>query len=199
MKKTIVLAALMLSAVAGFGQESRQDASISITDVISPGVHGNTPVALVTSNTGGILGSYRFMLTPKSALEANYGYAQNTNYFQYDGIQQFIPIHTYQEEFSVAYVYSLNFHRYSPFVEAGPGAMIFTPILDNGTGRQDAKKSTNIGGMFGAGVAYELSPSFDIRAEYRGFFVKAPSFITDFQTNRYTVIMTPAIGVAYHF
>ena len=29
-----------------------------------------------------------------------------------------------------------------------------------------------IGGLFGAGVAYELSPSFDIRAEYRGFWDK---------------------------
>ena len=54
--------------------------------------------------------------------------------------------------------------------------------------------------MFGAGVAYELSPSFDIRVEYRGFAVKAPDFGTaSFTTNRYEVISTPAIGVAYHF
>jgi opacity protein-like surface antigen len=199
MKKTIVLAGLVLSAVTGYAQESRQDASISGFDLITPSVHGNTPVQIKTSNTVGVLGSYRYMLTPKSALEVNYSYAQNTNYYQYAGIQQYLPIHTLQQEFSAAYVYSLNFHRYSPFVEAGPGAMIFSPVKDFGTARQDAKRNTNIGAIFGAGVAYELSPSFDLRAEFRGFFVKAPSFIDDFKTNRYTVIMTPSIGVAYHF
>jgi outer membrane immunogenic protein len=49
-------------------------------------------------------------------------------------------------------------------------------------------------------VAYELSPSFDIRAEYRGFLGKTPNFgITDFSVNRYRVNSQAAIGVAYHF
>ena len=30
--------------------------------------------------------------------------------------------------------------------------------------------------MYGAGIAYEISPSFDIRAEYRGFVTKVPTF-----------------------
>ncbi len=199
MKKTMVLAVLVLSAVAGFAQESRQDASISGIDVVTPGVHGNTPVALVTSNTAGILGSYRYMLTPHSALELNYSWAQNTNYYQANGIQVWVPIHTMQQEFSAAYVYSLNFHKYSPFIELGPGVMFFSPIKDYGTGRLDAKRNSNIGGLFGGGVAYEISPSFDVRAEFRGFFVKSPSFVDDFKTNRYNVIMTPALGLAYHF
>ena len=58
------------------------------------------------------------------------------------------------------------------------------------------------GALFGGGVAYELSPSWDIRAEYRGFLVKTPNFSLPngiFNTNRYEVISTPAIGVAYHF
>ena len=61
---------------------------------------------------------------------------------------------------------------------------------------------TDLGGMFGGGVAYELSPSFDIRVQYHGVVVKAPSFGVQsgaFNTNRYEVISQPAIGVAYHF
>lgn len=78
--------------------------------------------------------------------------------------------------------------------------MIFTPILDNGTTRLDSRQNIRVGGLFGAGVAYEISPSFDIRAEYRGFVLKTPDFnITAFNSNRYYVISTPSIGIAYHF
>ncbi len=78
--------------------------------------------------------------------------------------------------------------------------MIFTPIRNSGTNLLDTKQNTNVGALFGGGVAYELSPSFDIRAEYRGFVVKAPDFgLTNFNTNRYEVISMPALGVAYHF
>ena len=198
MKKMMVLGALMLSAAAGYAQESRQDVSISGTGVIAPSVHGANPVALNPTKTGGLLASYRYLLTPHSALEVNYSYAQNTNKFSTSN-EPVIGIHTLQQEFSAAYVYSRNYHNYNPFVEAGPGAMIFSPVRDSGTTSLDVKRNTNIGALFGAGLAYEISPSFDIRAEYRGFFVKAPSFNDSLKTNRYTVVSTPSIGVAYHF
>jgi opacity protein-like surface antigen len=198
MMKMMVLGALMLSAAAGYAQESRQDVSLSGTGVISPSVHGANPVALNPTKTGGLLASYRYMLTPHSALEVNYGYAQNTNKFTYSSDLP-VGIHTLQQEFSAAYVYSRNYGNYSPFLEAGPGVMIFSPIRDAGTGTLDAKRNTNIGALFGGGLAYELSPSFDIRVEYRGFLVKAPSFEDKFKTNRYTVVSTPSLGFAYHF
>jgi outer membrane immunogenic protein len=198
MKKTIFLGALMLSAAAGYAQESRQDVSISGFETLNPIVHGNS-VTLTPTHTTGVLASYRFLLTPKSALEVNYSFAQYTNYYQYSGNLTYNPIHTRQQEFSAAYVFGLNFKNFNPFVEAGPGVIFFSPIRDNGTDRLDAKRNTGIGGLFGAGVAYEISPSFDIRAEYRGFLVKAPNFIDDFKTGRYEVMSMPAIGIAYHF
>ena len=54
--------------------------------------------------------------------------------------------------------------------------------------------------MFGAGFAYEISPSFDIRAEYRGLVTKVPTFgDSQFTTNRWYQISEPTVGVAYHF
>jgi outer membrane immunogenic protein len=198
MKKMMLLGALMFSAAAGYAQESRQDVSISGFGLIGPTVHGATNVVMTPTKTAGVLASYRFLLTPRSALEVNYSFAQNTNYFVYGGSLTRNPIHTRQQEVSAAYVFGLSFKRYNPFVEAGIGALIFTPILD-GTYTLDAKQKTGIGGLFGAGLAYEISPSFDIRAEYRGFVVKAPSFTTTLETNRYEVVSMPTIGVAYHF
>lgn len=199
MKKMMVLGALALSAATVLAQESRQDVSLSGTVPISPQVNGNA-VQLNATKTLGLLASYRYMLTPRSALEVNYGYAQNSNKF----IVSFANarVHTLQQEFSAAYVFSLNFRNFNPFAEAGAGAYTFTPLYDAGTTYKDAKTNTNLGGLFGVGVAYEISPSFDIRAEYRGFVTKAPDFKepqNEFKTNRYEVLSTPAIGIAYHF
>jgi outer membrane immunogenic protein len=198
MKKMMLLGALMLSAAAGYAQESRQDVSFSGTGFFGPQVNGNA-VQLNQTGALGLLASYRFMLTPHSALELNYGFQQNSEKFQ-TSFLQYGRVHAREQEITGAYVYSLNFKNFSPFVEAGVGGIVFTPIRDYGTTILDTKQNTNIGGLFGGGLAYELSPSFDIRAEYRGFVVKAPDFgLGDFKTNRYEVISIPAIGVAYHF
>jgi outer membrane immunogenic protein len=201
MKKTmLLLGALMVSAAAGYAQESRQDVSVSGSVAFAPQITGNS-VQKNTSMTIGLVASYRYMLTPRSALEVNYGYQQNTQYYQVFGKKNG-GIHVLQQEISGAYVYNMNFKNFSPFLEGGPGAMIFTPLKDAGTSNLDAKQNTNIGALFGGGVAYELSPSFDIRVEYRGFVVKTPNFSLPgnvFNTNRYEIISTPALGVAYHF
>jgi outer membrane immunogenic protein len=201
MKKTmLLLGALLLSAATGYAQESRQDVSISATAPIAPEIIGNA-VQTNTSLTLGFVASYRYLLTPRSGLEANYGYQQNTHYYTVSGKLQG-GIHTVQSEISLAYVFNMNFKRFNPFVEAGPGAMLFSKVNDAGTTVLDAQNQTSIGGLVGAGVAYELSPSFDIRAEYRGFIVKTPTFSlpgNPFNTNRYELLSTPAIGIAYHF
>ena len=198
MKKMMVLGALLLSAAAGYGQESRQDASISGTFLFSPEVNGNA-VRLDTTKSLGALASYRYMLTPHSALEANYGFAQNSTKYVISSLPNG-RVHTRTQELSAAYVYSLNFRNFNPFAEVGVGGILFSPVKDFGTTLLDTKTNTNIGALFGAGVAYELSPSFDIRAEYRGFVVKSPDFgLANFKTNRYEVVSTPAIGIAYHF
>jgi opacity protein-like surface antigen len=199
MKKTMWLGALMLLASAGFAQESRQDASVSAIGVFAPQVNGNA-VQANASSTIGFLGSYRYMLTPRSALELNYSFAQYSTRYS----TSFLPnvrIHTRQQEITGAYVYNFRSYRnFNPFVEAGVGGLIFTPIRDYGTTNFDTKQNTNIGALFGAGVAYELSPSWDVRVQYRGFLVKTPDFgLTNFKTNRWEVISLPAVGVAYHF
>jgi opacity protein-like surface antigen len=60
--------------------------------------------------------------------------------------------------------------------------------------------------MYGAGFAYEVSPSFDVRVEYRGLVTKVPTFGEtnstsgyDFTTRKWYNISVPTVGVAYHF
>jgi opacity protein-like surface antigen len=199
MKKTMLLGVLMLSAAAGYAQESRQDVSFSGTGIFGPTIHGAANVQQQMTGALGLLLSYRFMLTPRSAIEVNYSFAQDSEKYV-TSFEPYARIHSRQQEVTGAYVFGLTFKRYNPFLEAGVGTLIYTPILDQGTNLLNTKGSKGVAGLFGGGLAYELSPSFDIRAEYRGFVTKTPSFGQgNFSTNRYEVISMPTIGVAYHF
>jgi opacity protein-like surface antigen len=199
MKKTMLLGVLMLSAAAGYAQESRQDVSFSGTGIFGPTIHGAANVQQQMTGALGLLLSYRFMLTPRSAVEVNYSFAQDSEKYA-TSFEPYARIHSRQQEVTGAYVFGLTFKRYNPFLEAGVGTLIYTPILDQGTNLLNTKGSKGVAGLFGGGLAYELSPSFDIRAEYRGFVTKTPSFgEANFSTNRYEVISMPTIGVAYHF
>jgi outer membrane immunogenic protein len=199
MKKMMLLGALLVCAAAvGNAQESRQDFSASAIGVFGPSVHG-LGVEMNTLGALGFLGSYRYSVTPRSGLEVNYGYLQNSEKYTPPG-RATVYVHTRQEEISGAYVYTRNYKNFNPFVQLGVGGMIFTPIRDYATSQLETKQNTNIGLLAGGGLAYEISPSFDIRAEYRGFLVKAPDFgRTDYKTNRYEWLSLPAIGIAYHF
>ncbi len=203
MKKIVlVLFLLALGVAAGRAQESRQDISLSGTGIIEPFIASSTDVQVHSNYALGALLSYRFMLTPTSALEANYGITyQNTFHYIVSSTNNY-KILTRTQEISAAYVRSFTFRKFNPFIEAGPGAMIFLPIRNSGTTLIDAKQQTQIGGMYGAGFAYEISPSFDIRAEVRNLVVRTPTFSyqnNDFRTGVYYNIMNPVIGVAYHF
>lgn len=206
MKKIVfVLFLLVISSAAGRAQESRQDISLSGFGLIEPFKASSTNVQVHSNYALGGLLSYRFMLTPNSALEANYGITyQNTLKFITN--PNTVPILTRTQEISAAYVRSFTFKKFNPFVEAGPAAVIFLPIRNMGTGTLDAKQQTQIGGLYGAGFAYEVSPSFDVRVEYRGLVTKVPNFgmgsggsTINLSTNRWWNMFEPTVGVAYHF
>ncbi len=203
MIKGMVLAALMLAAGAAWAQESRQDVSLSVAGVFTPEIHGPGGISLDTTKPVGALASYRYLVTPRSGLEVNYSFAQYISKYETPSSNQTsYRIHTRQQEGTVAYVYSRTYRRFNPFGEVGVGALAFSPLQDYKSTTFDTKRNLRIGGLFGAGVAYELSPSFDVRAEYRGMVVKAPDFNLPgnvLTTNRYELVSIPTVGVAYHF
>ncbi len=199
MKKMMLLGALLVCAAGvGQAQESRQDVSASAYGLFSPDVNG-LGVLKQSDKALGFLGSYRYSVTPRSALELNYSFLQNNEHYT-PNARATVQVHSRMQEVSGAYVYSRNYKNFNPFADVGVGGLIFTPIHDYGTSQLDTKQNTNIGGVFGGGLAYEISPSFDIRAEYRGWLVKTPTFgKDDYKTNRYEFISMPAVGIAYHF
>lgn len=200
MKKIAFLVSLLAAfATAVNAQESRQDISLSGTALIEPFMASSTTVQVHSTTAYGAAASYRFMLTPSSALEVGYGITYQNSIGYYVNPNNY-KVLTRTQSITGAYVRSFVFKNWNPFLEAGPGAFIFMPIRNSGTTNLDVKKATEVGGMYGAGFAYEISPSFDIRAEYQGWVTKVPTFgDSQFNTNRWYNISVPIVGVAYHF
>lgn len=203
MKKIVLVAFLMAMSVAACrAQESRQDISLSGTALIEPFMASSTDVQVSANRAFGGLMSYRFMVTPSSALELNYGITyENTIHYVVSNTNNY-KVLTRTQEISGAYVRSFVFKNFNPFLEAGPAAFIFLPIRNSGTTSLDVKQQTTVGAIWGGGIAYEVSPSWDVRAEFRGNITKVPDF-SDSQINPnrwYKIsIYEPVIGVAYHF
>ena len=206
--KKIVFVLFLLAGVsaAGRAQESRQDVSLSGFGLIEPFIASSTTVQVHSNYALGALVSYRFMLTPNSALEANYGITYQNSFRYVVGNTNVVKVLARTQEASGAYVRSFTFKKFNPFVEAGPAALIFLPIRNSETTSLDVKQQTQISGLYGAGFAYEVSPSFDIRGEYRGLVTKVPNFglssgtnSVNLTTNKWWNIFEPTIGVAYHF
>lgn len=198
MKKSLLLLLLLpLIAAPGFAQESRQDVSVSGSALIPPYIVGNGAHLHATVGEG-VLISYRYLLTPTNGLELNYQYAQEVQHF-YNPTNNNL-IHNRFQEVSGALVHSFTFRNWNPFLEAGVGGFIYSPIDDSKTTLQNASRNTNVGALFGGGFAYEISPSFDIRVEYRGLVFKTPTFgVNNFSTGRYYLVNDPVVGIAYHF
>ena len=84
MKKIALIVFLLAVCVAaGRAQESRQDISLSGTVFIEPFIASSTNVQVHSNAAYGGLLSYRFMLTPNSALEANYGITYENTFVIY--------------------------------------------------------------------------------------------------------------------
>src|SRR6266481_4679846 len=84
------------------------------------------------TNSGGVLASYRFFFNAHHGVEANYGYALNTqNFLSTSGP---LGVKSNSHEVSGAYVFRIPLRRFKPFVLAGAGALVFDPRDFSGAG-----------------------------------------------------------------
>lgn len=206
MKKLLFLLCV-LPMLTGIGsaqeQGARQDINLSFMGVVQPYLSSkSSPYVKQTSTLGGGLYlGYRYLLTPNGALEANYSYSHFTNKFVTSSANA--RVYTGLQEMTVAYVRSFEFKRFNPFIEGGGGLVFFTPIGTKTTAL-DTEYTHSPTVLFGGGIAYELSPSWDLRVQYRGQIINSTNFGLKYAPNNFSlgrryIMSQPAIGFAYHF
>jgi len=192
----ITLAAGIASlALPAFSQSeaSRQEVSVQafgsfVSSTTQNGVENKA------TNSGGVLGSYRYFFSAHHGVEADYGYALNTE--TYGSAGEAWGVKTYSHEVSGAYVFRMPMGKVTPFALAGAGALIFDPKNFAGSSTE-----TRAAFVYGAGLDFNMSHHLFMRAEYRGFVYNSPTFgLTTLDgLDRVTHRAEPSVGFGYRF
>ena len=146
------------------------------------------------TNSGGVLGSYRYFFNTHSGVEANYGYSLNTQ--SYGSTGEVLGVKSYSHEISAAYVFRLPMRKFTPFVLAGAGGLIFDPKNFAG-----ASSQARAAFVYGGGADFDVTHHVFLRAEYRGFVYNSPTYdLTGLAgVDRVTHRAEPSIGFGYSF
>ena len=154
----------------------------------------NNGVENTATNSGGVLGSYRYFFNAHNGVEANYGYSLNTQ--SYNSTSGALGVKSYSHEISAAYVFRVPLHKFTPFVLAGAGGLIFDPKDFVG-----ASSQTRAAFVYGGGADFNLSRHVFVRAEYRGFVYNSPTYDIPglAGTDRITHRAEPSVGFGYRF
>ena len=192
------LAAILLGGMLAALPAAAQEADKSEVSVQAFGSFVKTTtsngVQQSASNSGGVLANYRYFFSNNQGVELNYGYSRNSQiYTSPEGI---LGGDSNQHEVTAAYVYRHRMHGFTPFAEAGVGAIVFDPV-NSFTASSQARATF----VYGAGADFSLSSHFFLRAEYRGFVYNSPAFGLSAASgdDRVTHRAEPSAGFGYRF
>jgi opacity protein-like surface antigen len=154
----------------------------------------NNGIENTATNSGGVLGSYRYFFNAHNGVEANYGYSLNTQ--SYSSASGVLGVKSNSHEISAAYVFRMPMHKFTPFVLAGAGGLIFDPRDFVG-----ANSQARAAFVYGGGADFNLSHRLFLRAEYRGFVYNSPTYdLTGLASvDRITHRAEPSVGFGYRF
>jgi outer membrane immunogenic protein len=184
----LALPAFSQSEELGKNEVSVQALGSFVKSTTSDGVRNSA------TRSGGVLIDYRHFFNVHNGVEVNYGYALNTENFLSSSNES--GVRTNSHEVSGAYVFRLPLKRFTPFVLAGAGALIFDP-----KDFQGASSQTRAAFLYGGGVDFNFSHHLFMRAEYRGFVYNSPTYSLAALdgTDRITHRAEPSIGFGYRF
>jgi opacity protein-like surface antigen len=143
------------------------------------------------TNSGGVLGSYRFFFNKNHGIEVDYGWTRNT--LSYTGLSS---LKTDSHEVTAAYVFRYPLKRVSLFALAGGGGLVFDPKY-----APSLDKQARAAALYGAGADINLTQRLFFRAQYRGLIYNSPTFdqpgLNGF--DRITHSAEPSAGIGFRF
>jgi outer membrane immunogenic protein len=188
---------VVLLSIGMMAQEVRSEVSVQGTGFFTKDSNGQG-IKNQASETGGVLVGYRYTITRWIAAEANYGYDRNTqSYFGSTPARVQSNIHQITGS---AVVKLPAFTKIQPYVLAGGGGLIFDPTNNAGGTFEGATSQARGAFLYGGGADYAFTRHLSLRAEYRGFVYKAPSFnVASLDSDTWTHTAQPSAGVAFRF
>ncbi len=153
-----------------------------------------------TTDSGGLLVSYRNHFNSWLGGDVSYGYTRNTQ-------QNFRPAGAFNVQSNVhqatgAFVVTApgRIVGFKPFALAGAGALTFSPTENFGGFVPGADRNARAAFVYGGGADFGLTDNFAIRLEYRGLVYKRPDFgLQLLDSNATTHTAQPSAGIVFRF
>jgi opacity protein-like surface antigen len=201
-KLSIFVVCFLFLLCAAYAQENRSEVAVSALGSFPKETIGNS-IQQDPTNSAGFLLSYSYTFRPHSALALNYSYTRDTQYYTVIGSITG-PIASQQanvHEITGAYVLDVGRgRRLDPFLLAGGGALIFSPISNSTNSTFGSTTQTAGTFVYGFGLNYRLVHALGVRLQYRGLIYKAPDFgVSEISTGSWSHSAEPSIGLTYSF
>jgi len=191
----LLLAALVVLSLPVLAQNGNSEVSANFTGNFQKQANG-FGVTDTATDSGGFLVNYRYHFNRWSAVEANYGNTLFSQVYNTGSVTQ-----ARVQEATFAYMFTFGIDRdarFHPFLEAGTGALFFSPTIAGSTAPAVSQNRPVL--LYGGGVAYRLTNRFSVQAGYRGLVYTAADFSVPTQvTNAKTNMAEPYVGVSFRF
>ena len=193
--KCVIALVLGVSAVAlpAFGQSEEFKSDVAV-QALGSFVKDTTDngVTHSVSNSGGVLGTYRYYFGRHNGVEFNYGYTLNSQQYALDGVTS--STKPYSHEATAAYVWRLPLRRITPFALAGAGSLVFDPKDFSG----DVQARPTF--VYGAGADVDFGNHWFLRAQYRGLVYNSPTLgASTISAELLTHRAEPSAGFGFRF
>jgi outer membrane immunogenic protein len=187
----LLAGSLSLPVLAQDESNYRSDAAVqAFGSFVKSNGGGDDGSRYSATNSGGVLASYRYFFGQHHGVEVNYGYSLNSHNYLLNSANS--GVQAYSHEATAAYVLRFPMKRFTPFVLAGAGAVVFDPknsLFDN------QARATFV---YGGGADVNLTNRIFFRAQYRGLVYNSPTFDA-IGTERITHRAVPSAGFGFRF
>jgi opacity protein-like surface antigen len=191
----LLVAALALLSLPALAQKSNSEVSANVTGNFQ-GQPSGLGVTDTPTYSAGLLVNYRYHFNRWSAVEVNYGY---TRFSQLYNSGTFTQADSHEVTFAYLFTFGIPREaRFQPFLEAGTGALFFSPITAGSSTQLPGQNRATL--LYGGGVIYKLLGNLSLQAGYRGLVYTAPDFTDPAQvTNTRTQMAEPYAGLTFRF
>jgi opacity protein-like surface antigen len=195
----ILFAALLFTSASMAQELPRHEVSVQGTGFLTKDSDGNG-IRQHTTDSGGLLASYRFRFNRWLAADGSYGYTRNTQQnFTSTGAFN-IQSNMHQVTGALVVTSPRRIAGLKPYALAGAGALTFDPTGNEGGFLLGSDRQTKAAFVYGGGADIDLTRRFALRVEYRGLVYKRPDFgLTTLNSKATTHTAQPSAGFVIRF
>jgi|SRR5215470_6892120 len=194
-----LFATLLFAATSRAQELPRNEVSVQGTGFFTKD-SDNNGIIQHSTDSGGLLVSYRNLFSRWFGADLSYGYTRDTQL-------NFTPVGASRVQSDVHQTTAALLVRtpgrvlgFRPFALAGAGALTFSPINNFGGLAIGADTQAKAAFVYGGGADYDITDHFALRLEYRGLVYGRPDFgLTPLNSDTVTHTAQPSAGFVIRF